>query len=94
MSTWGLQGPTETLDWRNDWEPWLEEGDAIVTSEWEISPAGPTVTGDLIDTNGFVTITLVSDLTLGLSYQLKNTVTTIGGRTGVREITIRCQEQQ
>lgn len=92
MSNWGLQSPGEILDWRNDWEPWLEEDDTIATSDWEIYPIA-TVTGDLIDTNGFVAIVLVSDLQAGISYQLKNTITTIAGRTGIREITIRCAVQ-
>lgn len=93
MTTWGLQSPNEILDWRHDWTSWLEEGDVISTSEWEIEPTA-NVSGDLIDTSGTTTIVLVSDLVLGLSYQLKNTVTTIAGRTGIREITIRCGPQQ
>lgn len=93
MTTWGLQSPDEVLDWRHDWSSWLEEDDYILTSEWEIEPSA-NLTGDLIDTNGFVTIVLVSELVMGLSYQLKNKITTLAARTGVREITIRCEPQQ
>lgn len=92
---WGLQSPNEILDWRFDWSPWLEEDDSITTSIWEIDPGGDAiVSGDLIDTNGTTAIILVEGLTLGVSYQLKNTITTIAGRTGIREMTIRCAVQQ
>jgi hypothetical protein len=95
---WVLQSPDEVLDWHTDWTDFLESGDEISESEWEISPeptdtAAPVLDNESIDTSGSFTTVYVSNLRLGYSYQLKNTIITSGGRTAVREITIRCSIQ-
>lgn len=89
---WDLQSPDETLDWRNDWTDWLNDGDDIVSSVWLISPDA-TLAEDTIDTNGQVTIVIVSGLTIGKSYELQNNITTNAGLTGSRSITIRCSHR-
>jgi hypothetical protein len=90
---WRLQSPNEILDWHQDWTDWMELNDDISTSEWSIFPAGPTLSADSIDTSGMLTTVFVEDLELGKSYQLRNTITTSQGRTGIREITLRCDVQ-
>lgn len=88
-----LQAPGEKLDWHQDWTTWMEQDDDISTSTWEIAPLGPVLSGFDIDIPADLTTVFVAGLVLGQSYQLKNTVETTGGRTGIREITIRCAPQ-
>jgi hypothetical protein len=89
---WQLQSPGETLDWRNDWTDWLNENDGVASSDWSISP-NATLADDFIETGSSVTVVFVSDLELGQSYELKNTITTDDGLTGTRSITIRCSNK-
>lgn len=84
----GLQAVGERLDWHQDWSDWIESGDAIDESIWSIFPEGPTLSDDTVDVA--LTTTFVEGLEAGMSYQLKNTITTDDGRVGVREITLRC----
>lgn len=95
---WALHGPLEVLDWHEDWTAWMETGDSISTSEWSISPddlttSAPVLSGDTFNVLTHLTTIFVSGLALGQSYQLRNTIVTVGGRTGVREITLRCDRQ-
>lgn len=91
---WAIQSPDEKLDWHQDWTGWMESGDEISASSWEITPAdGVTLSGEDFEASTDFTTVFVEGLTLGQSYQLKNTITTTDGRTAVREITLRCQRQ-
>lgn len=96
---WELQSADEVLDYHQDWTAWIEDGDDIASSDWSISPDSPAITSapiltdESIDTSGMLTTVFVSGLVLGQSYQLKNIVVTSDGRTGSREITIRCDAQ-
>ncbi len=90
---WGMQSPSEKLDWHQDYDGWMELGDAIATSSWSIDQQGATLSNATIDVPGNLTTVFVSDLELGKSYQLRNIITTVDGRTGVREMTIRCDVQ-
>lgn len=95
---WLLHAPGEVVAYHMDWTDWLEPDDALVTSEWEItpndgnSPQSPTLDYDEtdLDYDDDRTTVRVSGLELGKSYQLRNTITTEQGQTGEREITIRC----
>ncbi len=86
---WQLQTPEEKLDWHQDWTDWMEQGDSIMYSDWSISPEGPTISGE--DIAGVLTTAFVDGLELGVSYELRNEITTTEGRTGARNITLRCQ---
>lgn len=93
---WDIQTPGETRDWEMDWSDVLTEtGEEIFTSSWSITPdAGPDTGAGLslesFDTNGLISHVLVTGLTLGTSYQLKNEIVTTTGQVLQREITIRC----
>ncbi len=80
--------PNEALDYKIDWSAWLA-GDTIATSTWVI-PAGLTA-----GTTSFTTTsatTWVSGGTMGTTYTLDNKITTGGGRSAERSITIYTQE--
>lgn len=86
---WQPQAPGELVDWHQDWTGWLEQGDAVEASVWDISPGGD-LSDAVIEVGNKITTVFVSGLELGVSYRLRNTVTTEAGRIGEREITIRC----
>ncbi len=81
--------PNAVLDYMADWEQWLK-GDTIVASTW--LPA----TGITIDYESFTTTSAtvwLSGGTAGTVYTLTNRVTTAGGRTDDRSITILVGER-
>lgn len=92
---WIIQGPEEVREHRIDWTEILN-GDSVATSEWIItpndgnSPQRPSLSNETQDTGGIETAVTVSDLDLGVSYQLRNIVTLESGQVREREITIRC----
>lgn len=93
-----LQGPLEVLDWHEDWTAWMEAGDSIASSDWSIMPdnlssSAPVLSGATYNVATHLTTVFVGGLSWGQSYQLKNTIVTAGGRTGEREITLRCVNQ-
>lgn len=81
--------PHDVLDYEVDWSNWLPAGDTILVSEW-IAPAGITMDSET-NTNTTTTIWL-SGGTAGQSYALTNRITTAGGRTRDRTITIRVKD--
>ena len=81
--------PHAVLDYMVDWEPWLK-GDTIVGSMW--LPAD----GLTIDYETFTATSATAWLaggTVGVAYTLTNRVTTAGGRTDDRSITILVGER-
>lgn len=82
--------PDAVLDWVWDWNEWLDEGETIVTSEFI------TTVGLVIDSTGNTTKTAtvwLSGGTAGQVYQVTNRITSTGGRTDDRSITIRVTER-
>lgn len=86
-----LQSPNEVLDWHQDWTDWMEDQDQLQTSVWAIYPSA-TLSNEQMAITGDLTSVTVADLVLGVTYELKNTVTTVLGRVGSRDIIIRCAE--
>lgn len=86
-----LQTSTEKLDWHQDWTDWVEEGDTIQDSIWTIDPSSTgMLSGDNLDAEENLTTVFVEGLEPGITYQLRNTVETSGGRIGQRDIILRC----
>lgn len=84
-----LKDPNAILDYQVDWSPWLGV-DTITTSDW-IVPTGITKQSE---TNTATTATIwLSGGTAGTKYQLTNRITTAGGRTDDRTITISVKER-
>jgi len=91
---WVLQSPNETLDWHQDWSDFIGAGDGVASSVWSISPEGPTMSGEAFDNSIQTSTVFLSGLTGGVTYQLRNHITTNFGRTAVREIVVRCNNRQ
>lgn len=76
--------PQSVLDYQIDWSKWLR-GDTIASSTWTVR-AGITKTDeDFTDTTATIWL---SGGTVGMSYLLTNTITTVGGRTDERSIQV------
>lgn len=76
---WPFKDPDEILDYRINWVARLGV-DTIVTSTFSVAVGA----GLVVDSNSFTdTITTVwlSGGTLGVTYQVLNRITTLGGRT-------------
>ena len=81
--------PNAILDYSVDWSRWLA-GDEIATSEW-IVPVGLAKASD---TNTTTKATAwLSGGAAGQSYAVTNRITTTGGRTEDRTMTIRVEER-
>lgn len=75
--------PDAILDYGHDWEKWLK-GDTIQTSDWTISPTGGlSKVTDSIQA-GVETMIWLQNGVIGVKYAVKNTITTVGGRTVTR----------
>ncbi len=86
-----LQSPDEILDYSQVWSEWVEVGDELSGSTWTITPSdGVTLVDFGFAAGESSTSVSVSNLTPGVSYQLTNTVTTAGARTGQRDKILRC----
>lgn len=77
--------PAEVLDYSMDWAGWLK-GDTIATSTWT-SDAGITRVTD-VNSSSSATV-WVSGGTDGTTYNLTNTITTVGGATAKRTMAIQ-----
>ncbi len=90
-----LIDPDETLDYSCDWAVFLDDAgspaDAIQTSTWSVTPAGPTLSGEV--TTGAVATVFVSGAALGEIYRLTNRIATLQGRTAERSTTLRCENR-
>lgn len=88
MSAFIIIGPGETLSLGFDWddEDWLGS-ETISTSAWTVYPTATTASSSNTTTTTSVKL---SGCTFGLTYTLRNTITTDGGQTGVRDIMVRC----
>lgn len=88
--------PGAVLDYSFNWgtptdgEPWMEVGDTIVTSEWEVSPTGMVLSQEDIMPTA-ITVVFVGGGKEGVEYFLKNTITTSAGRTDSRVMQLSCR---
>jgi hypothetical protein len=78
--------PEEVLDYGFDYSGWMPSGDSILNSTWTVdaglTSASPTISGTQ-------TSIVLSGGTLDTTYEVKNKiVTTPGGRTAVRRVSI------
>lgn len=94
---WGyathLKDPEAVLDYRADWSKWLakaDPNDTIVSSSWSV-PSG--ITQDSASFTTTTTTIWLSGGTAGRSYDVRNRITTAGGRVDDRTIRINVQER-
>jgi hypothetical protein len=84
-----VKDPQAVLDYKIDWSAWLED-DTISASEWSAT-SGITIDSDsFTDTD---TTVWLSGGTVGESYDATNEITTDGGRTDDRTITIQVKQK-
>ena len=91
-----IKDPADVKDYAIEWGDVLAaETDTLSTSAWSISdPPGLTVaTVPAPSISGTKTILWVSGGVANTQYALTNTVTTTGGRTHERSITIPCRQR-
>ena len=89
MLVWPTKGPTETLDYDVDWSDRLV-GDSIQSSGWQIEQTdGALVMGAFPSTFDLqATKVWLSGGTVGQTYTLLNTITTLNGDTMVETVLI------
>lgn len=81
--------PSAILDYTFDWSAFLGT-DTIATSVWTV-PTGITQTAETETTT--TTTVWLSGGTVDANYVVVNTITTAGGRTDQRTITILCRDK-
>ena len=79
------------LDYTLDWSQWLTQEDDLTTSAW-VTTTGLTVESDALDADNTTTVWL-SGGTPGQTYVATNRITTTGGRTDDRSITVFVTER-
>jgi hypothetical protein len=82
--------PQATLDYHVDWSTWMEDGDAIIASDWFVAD-GLTEVVDAFSTT--VATVWLSGGTAGQSYTVTNRITTSDGRIDERSITIKAEQR-
>ena len=86
-----LKDPEATLDYKFNWLEWLD-GDTIATQVVTIDDGATVESSAITDTDTSVTA-FVSGGTVGRSYVLSCKITTVGGRTDERSLTILVVER-
>lgn len=86
-----VKDPQATLDYAIDWTLWLD-GDEINTSNWT-AESGITITPGSPDFTTTVASVYISGGVEGSDYTLKNTITTVGGRTDERTLLIKIRNR-
>lgn len=86
--------PDSTLDYVLSWLSWLSTGDTIVSSTWEITPAGELVEADGLppDATGSTTRIWLSGGQPATVYTVSNTVVTADGLTDTQFFYVQVEE--
>lgn len=82
--------PNAKLDYGFDWTLWLEAGETIETSTWEVDPS--LIQSSPVIQAG-VTSVFVEGGVHGVSYKIKNTITTSNTRSDSRTIKLLCKNR-
>lgn len=90
MSRFKIIRPGETLLIEEEWsdDPQWVDGENIISSEWDIGPAGPTLSGGTFA--GTLSAITISNVSFGKEYALTNLVVAPGGKRFERSISLRC----
>ena len=82
--------PLSNLDYGFDYSSWLEAGETITTSLWEVSPS-VTLSNEQ-NLEGICSV-FVEVTTSGTLYKLTNTITTSDNRVDSRSIVLSCKHR-
>jgi hypothetical protein len=83
-----ILAPDAKLDYSFDWDSWLPDGVSVSTRQWTIEPAGPTLA------NETTAQVIVSGLTFGKIYRLRESVVLSNDLEDERSIWFRCEKGQ
>jgi hypothetical protein len=86
--------PDETLDYSRDWTALLQVGEAIVGSQWIVSPDNGSLITSPTTFNATAATVWVSGGTLGSDYLLTNRITTNSTPARTFDRTFRIQIRQ
>lgn len=87
MATSFKKDPDAILDYTVDWTEWLSAiADTITTSVWILDPSVTAVSDSHTGTKATV---FISGGTMETSVVITNRITTVGGRTDDRSITLK-----
>lgn len=97
MAAYYFKDPDAVLDYAVEWSSWLQDGETISTSTWDV-PAGLTegdgsngaAASSATDTKA--TVWLMGG-TANTQYTVTNRVVTSAGRTDDRSFTVKCSER-
>lgn len=84
-----VKDPNSTIDFAVDWVEWLNTGDNVSSSSWEV-PAGLTVSSSSVTNN--VTRAFLTGGIAGVDYLVTNRVTTQGARIEDRSILVQVRQ--
>jgi len=89
MTTY-IKDPQSVLDYGFDWSDWLDTGDTVSTSTWNV-PTG--ITEDSDSNTGTTTTVWLSGGTVGKKYKITNRMVTADGRTVDRSFYVRIENR-
>ena len=85
MTTY-IKDPSSVLDYGFDWSDWLDTGDTVSTSDWNV----PTGISEDSDSKSTTTTTIwLSGGTVGKKYKITNHMVTDDGRTVERSFYVK-----
>lgn len=84
-----VKDPNSTIDFAVDWAEWLNTGDNVSVSSWEV-PSGISLSSSSVTNN--VTRAFLTGGTAGIDYLITNRVTTQGGRIEDRSILVQVRQ--
>ncbi len=91
LSWEAVKDPDEIKDYSLNWAALLAvDSDTIVTSDWAVV-TGSGLTIDSTSDSDTTTTVWLSGGTIGVTYELRNRVTTLGGRTYDQTVKLRCK---
>lgn len=85
-----MKDPDSVLDYAFDWNEWLESGESINS---HVITVDDGITKDSSSNSSTIVTVWLSGGTAGTNYNIACQISTSGGRTPERSITIRCRER-
>jgi hypothetical protein len=90
---WPAKDPADVWDYSLDAREWMASvGDTLTAATATITPAGLTLISTAVTAAGIATVRLAGG-TAGITYSVELTLSTAGGRTLQRTVTISARDQ-
>lgn len=85
-----VKDPDAALDYGFDWSKWLDTGEVVAISEWEVASG---LTGSMQVNTGTVTQIRLSGGVLNQTYSVVNRITTSSGQVDDRTLLITVRDK-